>query len=179
MKTNKIICFDFDDTMDIKTDPYPAIGKENTLMLDVIKTHVARGDTVILNTMREGKVLQEALDWLKDHGITPDAVNDNCESQKNKWNNNPRKISCDINYDDKNFDWGSDYMNNKLQEFVKKEYMLKELEKCEKDRKVEIGSETYGTGYRNGYHKGRAELIRYILDMPEEHRAKEAIENGN
>lgn len=176
---NKIICFDFDATMDIKTEPYPAIGKANTLMIDVIKTHITKGDTVILNTMREGKVLQEALDWLKVHGITPHAVNDNCESQKKKWGDNPRKVYCDINYDDKNFGWGSSHMNDQLQEFVKRECMLKELSDSEKHKAVEMGSETYGTGYRAGYHNGRAALIRYLLNLPAgESEAKEVVRNG-
>lgn len=119
-----IICFDFDDTMDIKKEPYPAIGEENHLMLNTIKSHIKNGDTVILNTMREGEILKKAVDWLKARGIVPDAINDNCEALKREYKNNPRKIACDINYDNKNFLWGSRINQDWL--YIKSEHQDKE-----------------------------------------------------
>lgn len=113
-----IVCFDFDDTMTEKLGSYPIIGDEHVLMMNVIKKHIKDGDTIILNTMREGELLQEAVDWLEERGIVPDAINDNCEELKNKYQNNPRKISCDINYDDKNFEWNSNYTDRCLRELV-------------------------------------------------------------
>lgn len=232
----KVICFDFDHTIDIKSEPYPAIGEENHLMLNVLKTHIKNGDTLILNTMREDERLKEALDWLYARGIAPDAVNDNAEPQKEAWANNPRKIFCDVNYDDKNFNWDSAETRTKLAKFCEhgndgtgclscsnwdgighsyckkhgyytryffwcrdwekralkteaesetepkaeseresnmkkkreikdmQEELLKELSECEKPTGDE--TETYTSGYRNGYRNGRAQLIRYVLELP-------------
>lgn len=103
----KIICFDFDDTMDIKTEPYPVIGEPNIAMVNIIKNHIESGDIVILNTMREGEKLQEAIEWLEVQSIVPHEVNENAQCMREKYNNNPRKIYCDINYDDKNFAWNN------------------------------------------------------------------------
>ena len=51
--------------------------------------------------MREGDDLQEAVDWCKDRGLVFDAVNDNLDRMKQKYGNNPRKISADVYIDDR------------------------------------------------------------------------------
>lgn len=108
--------------MDIKTNgiEYPAIGEENTLMIDVIKTHIKRGDVIILNTMREGELLDEAVNWLKARGIVPDVINDNYEPRQKAYNNNPRKVGGDVIYDDMNFGWHTEERVNSLYKFVKR-----------------------------------------------------------
>lgn len=43
----------------------------------------------------------EAIEWCKQHGLTFDAVNDNLEEIKQKYQHNSRKITADIYVDDK------------------------------------------------------------------------------
>lgn len=91
---------DFDGT--IVEEAFPEIGKPIEKTVKFIKALKARGDHWILITMREGKVLREAVKFLYDIGIPPDMVNDNLPERKEKWGNNPRKIYADIYIDDHN-----------------------------------------------------------------------------
>lgn len=91
---------DFDGT--IVEEKFPEIGKPNTVVVDFIRDLQARGDKWVLITMREGKHLDDAVAWLKSHGLTPDAVNDNLPERIEKWGNNPRKVYADIYIDDHN-----------------------------------------------------------------------------
>jgi hypothetical protein len=91
---------DFDGT--IVEEIFPEIGEPIVRVVDFIRELQERGDKWILITMREGKYLDEAVEWLKAHGITPDAVNDNLPELVEMWGNNPRKIYADIFIDDHN-----------------------------------------------------------------------------
>lgn len=91
---------DFDGT--IVEEKFPAIGKPNTVVVDFIRDLQARGDKWILITMREGKYLDDAVAWLREHHLYPDAVNDNLPERVKMWGNNPRKIYADIYIDDHN-----------------------------------------------------------------------------
>ena len=81
---------DFDGT--IVEEKFPKIGKPIAEVVDFIRFLQSRGDKWILITMREGKLLDDAVAWLKAQGLTPDAVNDNLPERIEKWGNNPRKI---------------------------------------------------------------------------------------
>lgn len=74
-KTLYIAC-DFDGTLTAK-DSFPNIGEENPYAIDVLKRLKRDGNVIILHTCRTGKYLQEAVDWLRLKGITPDEVNIN------------------------------------------------------------------------------------------------------
>jgi hypothetical protein len=52
--------------------------------------------------MREDKYLDDAVAWLREHHLYPDAVNDNLPERKEKWGNNPRKVYADVYIDDHN-----------------------------------------------------------------------------
>ena len=62
----------------------------------------ANGDTWILYTMREGKLLDEALAFLIELGIPPDAANDNLPELCEAFHNNPRKVFANVYIDDHN-----------------------------------------------------------------------------
>jgi hypothetical protein len=59
------------------------------------------GTRLILWTCREGKNLEDAVDWCNLHGIRFDAVNDNLPEIKELFGGNSRKICCDYYIDDK------------------------------------------------------------------------------
>lgn len=91
---------DFDGT--IVEEKFPEIGKPIGCVLDFIRELQADGHKWILITMREGKYLDDAVAWLREHHLYPDAVNDNLPERIEKWGNNPRKIYADFYIDDHN-----------------------------------------------------------------------------
>ena len=113
---NKIIGVDFDGTLAISRGTYPEITGEITEILEYIKSEQSKGAYIILITMREGEVLDQAIKWCKDRGLIFDAVNDNLPHMKEFFHNNPRKIFCNEYIDDTNFG-GINYI---LEEIKKK-----------------------------------------------------------
>lgn len=93
MLENKILAVDFDNTLAF--GQYPSCGEPNTKLIEWLKECKKNGCKLILWTMREGKPLDDAVEWCKQYGLEFDAVNDNLEELKIKYNNNPRKIYCD------------------------------------------------------------------------------------
>lgn len=71
-----IIAVDFDKTLSLGTH-YPYIGEPNTELISILNQLQALKHTIILWTCREGKELNEAVEWLKDQGLTPDYINSN------------------------------------------------------------------------------------------------------
>ncbi|MDI9533266.1 MAG: hydrolase [Bacteroidota bacterium] len=97
--TNIKIAVDFDGT--IVEHEYPAIGKEKLFAFITLKELQKRGALLILWTFREGKELQEAVDFCSQNGIEFYAVNRNYPEEQ--WTDgNPRKINVDIFIDDRN-----------------------------------------------------------------------------
>lgn len=97
----KIIGVDFDDTL-ATSEVYPIIGEPIQEVIDYVKNEQRKGAYLILITMREGKVLDEAVKWCRKHGLKFDAVNDNIDFRKEYFENNPRKIFCHEYIDDRN-----------------------------------------------------------------------------
>lgn len=96
----KIIAVDFDGCL--CKNAWPEIGEANR---DVISGLIASkgicGDKLILWTCREGKALQEALDWCKGFCLEFDAVNENLPELIERYGGDCRKISADEYWDDK------------------------------------------------------------------------------
>ncbi|MCD8292332.1 MAG: hypothetical protein LUC23_01025 [Prevotellaceae bacterium] len=61
------VCVDFDGCM--VAHHYPHIGNENHPCVEVLKKWQKAGVGIILDTMRCGRHLQEAVDWCREHGI--------------------------------------------------------------------------------------------------------------
>lgn len=106
-----IIAIDFDGT--IVKHRYPEIGEEIPFAIETLKLIQSElKHTLILWTVREGKLLDEAVDFCAKRGLTFYAVNQN-HPDKATQVNSPRKLMADMFIDDRNFgglpDWGFIY----------------------------------------------------------------------
>ena len=91
------IAVDFDGTC--VTHDYPRIGKEIGAT-KVLKRLVKAGHKLILNTMRSGKELQDAIHWFNKNEIELYGVNEN-PTQK-RWTTSP-KVYAHMYIDDAAF----------------------------------------------------------------------------
>jgi hydroxymethylpyrimidine pyrophosphatase-like HAD family hydrolase len=91
------IAIDFDGTC--VTHDYPRIGKD-IHAVNVLKRLVANGHKLILNTMRSGKELDDAVNWFNEHNIELFGVNEN-PTQKS-WTESP-KVYAHMYIDDAAF----------------------------------------------------------------------------
>lgn len=96
----KIYAVDFDGTL--CRNAWPGIGKENKPLIRFLKREQAKGAELILWTMREGSLLDEAILWCAERGLTFSAVNENIDRLKKEYGNNPRKVYADVYIDDHN-----------------------------------------------------------------------------
>ncbi len=106
------IAVDFDGT--IVTHEYPRIGRERAFATDTLKQLIKDGHRLILWTVREGELLDDAVNWCKDRGVEFYAINrDYPEEEREKNNNFSRKLKVDLWIDDRNIggipDWGTIY----------------------------------------------------------------------
>ncbi len=106
-----IIAVDFDGT--IVTHAYPKIGRPIPFAIDTLKKLQNEDHhQLILWTVREGELLQEAVEYCKSKGLEFYAVNSNYPEEKAE-HNAPRKITADLWIDDRNLgglpDWGTIY----------------------------------------------------------------------
>ena len=107
-----IIAVDFDGT--IVENRYPEIGKEMPFAIEVLKKLQNERHRLILWTVREGKLLNEAVEFCKARGLEFYAVNrDYPEEEKERNNHFSRKLKADLWIDDRNLgglpDWGTIY----------------------------------------------------------------------
>ena len=107
-----IIAIDFDGT--IVEDRYPEIGNERPFAIDTLKMLIQEQHRLILWTVREGKELEEAVDWCRQRGVEFYAVNKDFPEENEELNRSfSRKIKADIFIDDRNVgglpDWGAIY----------------------------------------------------------------------
>lgn len=133
-----IIAVDFDGT--IVSNKYPEIGEEYPFATDTLKMLINERNRLILWTVREGKLLDEAVEWCKERGVEFWAVNKDYPEENGSLNNNhfSRKIKADIFIDDRNLgglpDWGQIYhmihdgksWNQVVRESVKRERGMQE-----------------------------------------------------
>jgi len=106
-----IIAVDFDGT--IVTHEYPNIGKEIPFAIDTLKRLKKNPNyQIVMWTVREGALLDEAVEYCKSKGLEFYAVNNNYP-EENAENKEPRKLKADLFIDDRNLgglpDWGVIY----------------------------------------------------------------------
>lgn len=97
--SGKVIAVDFDGT--IVEHKYPKIGKEMPRAFHTIRALQQKGHRLVLWTYRQGKSLEDAVDYCKDHGVEFYAVNENYHGET-RGNGYSRKLNADIFIDDRN-----------------------------------------------------------------------------
>ena len=125
-----VIAVDFDGT--IVENRYPEIGPEIAFATETLKMLIADRHKVILWTVREGKQLEEAVEWCRKRGVEFYAVNRDYPEETVESNNHfSRKIKAEVWIDDKNVgelpDWGTIYHMIKERNTFKK--MIDEAKK--------------------------------------------------
>ena len=118
------IAVDFDGT--IVEHAYPKIGKPIPFAFEMLqKLQQEEHHKLILWTIREGRLLQEAVDFCETNGIYFYACNKNYPEEE-PYDDIPRKIAADIYIDDRNIggllDWTMIYKviktgSNTIQDF--------------------------------------------------------------
>jgi hypothetical protein len=106
-----VIAVDFDGT--IVTHEYPRIGRDIPFAIDTLKKlQEELYLRLILWTVREGKELDEAVEYCRSKGLEFYAVNSNYPEEKPE-SGEPRKLKADLFIDDRNLgglpDWGVIY----------------------------------------------------------------------
>ena len=107
-----IIAVDFDGT--IVHDRYPGIGQEMPFATQTLRMLIEERHRLILWTVREGELLDEAVEWCRQHGVEFYAVNREFPEENVERNQTySRKIKADMWIDDRNVgglpDWGTIY----------------------------------------------------------------------
>ena len=106
------IAIDFDGT--IVTHEYPRIGEELPFATDTLKMLQKDGHKLILWTVREGKLRDDAVAWCKERGVEFYAINNDYPEETQGGNQYfSRKLKVDMWIDDRNVgglpDWGTIY----------------------------------------------------------------------
>ena len=109
-KDHLIIAIDFDGTL--VEDAYPEIGNPKIFAFETLKELNKDGHRLILWTYRNGRKLQEAVDFCSKKGVEFYAVNKNYPEEKFEGKVS-RKIHADLFIDDTNIGgmlgWGEIY----------------------------------------------------------------------
>ena len=106
------IAVDFDGT--IVEHRYPEIGREIPFATDTLKMLIKERHKLILWSVREGKLLDDAVEWCKARGVEFYAINkDFPEEDVEKNMHFSRKLKADVWIDVRNVgglpDWGTIY----------------------------------------------------------------------
>lgn len=108
------IAIDFDGT--IVEHRYPAIGKELPFATATLRQLMKDGHKLVLWSVREGDLLQEAIDWCSERGVRFYAANADIDEDANDKPGSKhysRKLKVDLFIDDRNVgglpDWGAIY----------------------------------------------------------------------
>ncbi len=105
-----VIAVDFDGTL--VEHAYPKIGKEIPFAFDTLKRLQNEGHLLILFSVREGELLDEAVEYCKKKGVEFYAVNSS-DPESTGAHRAMRKVNADVFIDDHNLgglpDWGIIY----------------------------------------------------------------------
>ena len=105
------IAVDFDGT--IVEHRYPKIGEEIPFATETLKILAQERHKLILWTVREGELLEEAIEWCRQRGVFFYSVNNDYPEEEKSHNGFSRKLKADLFIDDRNLgglpDWGTIY----------------------------------------------------------------------
>ena len=129
------IAVDFDGT--IVEHRYPAIGKEIPFATETLRRLIDDGHKLILWSVREGELLDEAVAWCEKRGVHFYAVNKDFEDEQLDKSHFSRKIKARVFIDDRNIgglpDWGTIYQlitrNMTYEEYLREEMSMGEVKK--------------------------------------------------
>ena len=106
-----LIAVDFGGT--IVEHRYPEIGPEIPFAIQTLKMLQKEGHRLVLWSVREGKLLEDAVDFCRERGLEFYSVNSNYTEEQTDHQNFSRKLKADVFIDDRNvggmLDWGSIY----------------------------------------------------------------------
>ena len=130
------IAVDFDGT--IVEHRYPEIGREIPFATDTLKMLIKEGHRLILWSVREGKLLDEAVEWCRERGVEFYSVNKDYPEETIEDKNYSRKLKVGMFIDDRNVgglpDWGIIYkMVSEKKSY--RDILLEELNSDEYDAK--------------------------------------------
>lgn len=91
-----IIALDFDGTFTAR-NRYPSIEDVSSDCVRVMLNMISRGHKIVLNTMRSGIKLNDAVRCVEEHGINLYGVNKT--PGQNRWTDSP-KVYADVYIDD-------------------------------------------------------------------------------
>lgn len=105
------IAVDFDGT--IVEHRYPEIGAEIPFAIETLKMLTKEQHRLILWSVREGELLEEAVEYCRQRGVEFYAVNKDYPEEKLTDKGFSRKLKVDLFIDDRNLgglpDWGTIY----------------------------------------------------------------------
>ncbi|MBO5698471.1 MAG: hypothetical protein J6R79_00470 [Bacteroidaceae bacterium] len=135
------IAVDFDGT--IVEHRYPEIGKEIPFAVATLKKLSEEGHKLVLWSVREGELLDEAVKWCEERGLRFYAVNRNFDEDRDDENRTmnseySRKLKVQMFIDDRNVgglpDWGVIYQLI-TRRITYREYLLEEMDKMSEEPK--------------------------------------------
>ena len=143
-----VIAVDFDGT--IVEHKYPYIGKERPFAIATLKRLQEEKHLLILWSVREGELLEEAVEFCRERGLEFYAVNANHpdEQVKERENSPCRKLRADMFIDDRNVggmcDWGGIY--EMIHNRWSYERYINEVYGMEIPRKISFWKRVFGRG---------------------------------
>ena len=106
-----VIAVEFDGT--IVEHRYPEIGAEIPFAIETLKMLIKERHRLILWSVREGELLEEAVEYCRQRGVEFYAVNKDYPEEKKTDKGYTRKLKVDMFIDDRNLgglpDWGTIY----------------------------------------------------------------------
>ena len=96
---SRVIAVDFDGCL--CGNRWPKIGEANKIAIRTLIRLRDNGARLILWTCRTGVLLDEAVSWCKEYGLTFDAVNDNIPERIAQYGGDTRKVFADEYWDDR------------------------------------------------------------------------------
>ncbi len=163
------IAVDFDGT--IVEHKYPAIGKELPFAIATLRKLAEGGHRIILWTVREGKLLDEAVEFCRGNGLEFYAVNSEYPDASWSGKGVSRKVTADIYIDDRNLGGIPDW--NMIYDMISGHLSYADmLERMSGDEEPVIYNGTFqDKSHRHRHHHKRG-LFRWIADRCREARFK-------
>ena len=127
------IAVDFDGT--IVEHRYPRIGEEIPFAVETLKLLQQEKHRLILWSVREGELLDEAIEWCRARGLEFYAANKDYPEEERDHQGFSRKLKADLFIDDRNVggipDWGIIY------EMIKEKKTFADIYSQQKRRKYQ------------------------------------------